>query len=186
MKRGGMSQTTHEEELALKGKISQACVHIHLSLIEASRRFLAEQKRHVYVTPSCYIDLLRTFGKIYEARTSEYARNLTRLRTGLDRLSDANRMVVQMRADLIELSPRIDEKAHETEVLLEKLRHDRAAVEEVRSLVAADEDKMRAETDLVSRYAAEAEKDLAEVKPMLATARESLNALNKADISEIR
>ena len=67
-----------------------------------------------------------------------------------------------------------------------KLTKDQAAVNEVRAIVLDEEEKMRNETDLVTRYAQEAEKDLADVIPLLASARESLNALNKADISEIR
>jgi dynein heavy chain len=175
-----------QEDQEIKEKISKACVYIHTSLTEATRRYLAEHKRHVYVTPSCYIDLLRTFGKIFETKTNEYAASVTRLRSGLESLSEANRLVAEMKADLIVLGPQLEAKARETEELLVKLGRDRAAVNEVRSIVAAEEEKMRTETDLVGQYANEAEKDLADVKPLLAAARESLNALNKADISEVR
>lgn len=74
----------------------------------------------------------------------------------------------------------------ETEELMEKLVKDQEAVNEVASIVSIEEEKMRQQTEMVATYAKEAEKDLAEVIPILALARESLNALNKADISEIR
>jgi dynein heavy chain len=177
---------TINEEDDLKLKISQACVYIHTSLIKASSRYLSEHKRYYYVTPSCYIDLLRTFSKIYESKTSEYLRNLARLKSGLEKLSDANRLVALMKEELIVLGPQIELKAKETEQLLEKLKKDQEAVNEVRYIVAKEEEKMRIETEQVSKYAQEAEKDLADVIPLLAAARESLNALNKADVSEIR
>jgi hypothetical protein len=69
---------------------------------------------------------------------------------------------------------------------LEKLSKDQQAVNQVRSIVLIEEEKMLMDTELVRQYAKEAEKDLADVIPALAGARESLNALNKADISEIR
>lgn len=184
--RNAVPQLSASEEQDLKEKISRACVYIHMSLIESTRRYLAEHKRHVYVTPSCYIDLLRTFGKIYENKTSEYTASLQRLKSGLEKLSEANRLVAQMHADLVVLGPQIEAKARETELLLERLRQDRNAVNEVRAIVLADEEKMRTETELVMQYAHEAEMDLAGVKPLLAAARQALNALTKTDISEIR
>lgn len=69
---------------------------------------------------------------------------------------------------------------------MEKLIKDQNAVNEVASIVLTEEEKMRIQTEMVAKYAMEAEKDLAGVIPILATARESLYALNKADISEIR
>ena len=69
---------------------------------------------------------------------------------------------------------------------MEKLVKDQNAVNEVASIVFVEEGKMRIQTEMVAKYAEEAEKDLAGVIPILALARESLYALNKADISEIR
>lgn len=45
---------------------------MHTSLIKASSKFFTEHKRHYYVTPSCFIDLLKTFSKIFEAKKAEY------------------------------------------------------------------------------------------------------------------
>ncbi len=67
-----------------------------------------------------------------------------------------------------------------------KLVKDQEAMNQVKAIVEQEEGKMRNETDMVQQYAQEAEKDLADVIPILAAARESLNALNKLDISEIR
>ena len=91
-----------------------------------------------------------------------------------------------MREELILLGPQIEKKAGETDELMGKLSEDQEAVNEVRGIVAKEEEKMRVETELVRQYASEAERDLADVVPMLAAARNSLNALNKTDISEIR
>ena len=61
-----------EEQTELKEKIAKACVYIHLSLVKASTKFLAEHKRYYYLTPSCFIDLLKTFIKIFDAKRVEY------------------------------------------------------------------------------------------------------------------
>jgi uncharacterized protein involved in tolerance to divalent cations len=69
---------------------------------------------------------------------------------------------------------------------MEKLLKDQVAVNEVQSIVMDEEEKMRSETELVRKYAQEAEKDLADVIPILKAAKESLYNINKSDISEIK
>ena len=157
-----------------------------MTLIKASSQFLNDHKKHYYVTPSSYIDLLRTFSKMYETNKNEYIENLDRLKNGLQKLSDANELVAIMKEELVILGPQIDLKHKETEKLMAKLIKDQEAVNEVKAIIAKEEEKMRIETEMVKKYAHEAEKDLESVVPLLATAKESLNALNKTDISEIR
>ncbi len=180
------TQLSPVQQEAEKLKISQVCVYMHMSLIKASMKFYYEHKRYYYVTPSCYIDLLRTFTKMFESKKTEYIESLARLRTGLKKLSDANQLVAVMKKELIALGPQIEIKTKETEELMVKLEKDQLAVNEVASIVAAEEEKMSRETEMVRQYAREAEKDLDDVIPILANAREALSAMNKADISEIR
>ena len=180
------TKLTKEEQEAEKIKIAQVCVYMHISLIKASSQFYYEHKRHYYVTPSCYIDLLRTFTKMFESKKNDYIQSLSRLRTGLKKLSDANDLVGVMRKELVLLGPQIETKAKETTQLMKKLEKDKQAVNEVAAIVSAEEEKMSKETEMVRKYAQEAEKDLDDVIPILAHAREALSAMNKADISEIR
>lgn len=109
-----------------------------------------------------------------------------RLKTGLEKLSQANELVALMKEELIVLGPQIEAKAIETENLMAQLLKDQDAVNEVRAIVSREEEKMRSETEMVQKYAQEAEKDLSDVVPILAAAQESLYTLKKADISEIR
>jgi len=104
---------------------------MHMSLIKASSKFYFEHKRYYYVTPSCYIDLIRTFMSIFEAKKADYIDRLSRLRTGLKKLSEANALVGLMRKELISLGPQIERKAQETVVLMKKLEKDQRAVNEV-------------------------------------------------------
>jgi len=102
-----------------------------MSLIKASSKFYFEHKRYYYVTPSCYIDLIKTFMSIFESKKADYIDRLSRLRTGLEKLSEANELVGLMRKELISLGPQIERKAQETVVLMKKLEKDQRAVNEV-------------------------------------------------------
>ena len=74
----------------------------------------------------------------------------------------------------------------DTEVLLAQLEKDQEAVDQVREIVEAEEAVMKRETQIVQDYADECQADLASVIPALQSAIDSLNTLNKKDISELR
>lgn len=74
----------------------------------------------------------------------------------------------------------------DTEVLLAQLEIDQGAVDQVREIVEAEEAVMKRETQIVQDYADECQQDLASVIPALQSAIDSLNTLNKKDISEVR
>ena len=76
--------------------------------------------------------------------------------------------------------------SQDTEVLLGQLEKDQAAVDQVREIVEAEEAVMQKETKVVQDYADECQADLASVIPAIQLAIDSLNTLNKKDISELR
>jgi len=62
----------------------------------------------------------------------DFHRDLHRLQTGLRKLAEAKSMVNVMQTELVELGPKIEEKAKDTERLMAQLRKDSLAVNEVR------------------------------------------------------
>ena len=64
----------------------QVCVDIHQSVADASKQFLVELSRHNYVTPTSYLELLGTFGKLIQMKKSEVSTQRNRTKTGLDKV----------------------------------------------------------------------------------------------------
>ena len=64
----------------------QVCVDIHQSVAVASKQFLAELSRHNYVTPTSYLELLGTFGKLIQLKKNEVSTQRNRTKTGLDKV----------------------------------------------------------------------------------------------------
>ena len=64
------------------------CVDIHQSVAEASRQFLVELSRHNYVTPTSYLELLGTFGKLINLKKTEVSTQRNRTKTGLDKVCE--------------------------------------------------------------------------------------------------
>ena len=58
-----LSSANHEklDEGELRSRLSLCCVSIHRSVVETAKRFYAAHKRHYYLTPSSYMDLMKTY-----------------------------------------------------------------------------------------------------------------------------
>lgn len=171
---------------ALKTKVGQVCVEIHKSIGRMSVRYWEEMRRHYYSTPSSYMELIRLYSKMLKENKAEFVNNKNRLNVGLFKLSEANSLVGEMSVELESLGPKIEEKQRDTEILLEQLKKDQEAVEEVQEIVEQEEGVMQRETQIVQDYADECQRDLSSVIPTLFMATEALDTLDKAAISEIR
>ncbi|XP_074663059.1 dynein axonemal heavy chain 6-like [Tubulanus polymorphus] len=170
----------------LKTSVSNACVKIHSSVTHATTQYWQEMRRKYYLTPSSYMELIKMYARMLEDNKTEFINNRDRLLGGLNKLSEANLLVGTMQDELVTLGPKIEEKAKETEVLLEQLEKDQEAVEQVKTIVEHEREIMQKETALVQNYADECQRDLASVLPALQTAIDALDALNKSDVAEIR
>ena len=70
------------------------CVDIHQSVAVASKQFLVELSRHNYVTPTSYLELLGTFGKLIQLKKTEVSTQRNRTKTGLDKVQTVRCVVM--------------------------------------------------------------------------------------------
>ena len=85
--------------------VVDSCVYIHQSVEDKSKQFLEELRRHNYVTPTSYLELLGTFLKVLGEKKNELGTVKTRLSVGLDKLNNTTTEVEKMKEDLRNLQP---------------------------------------------------------------------------------
>lgn len=72
--------------------------YIHQSISESSARFQENLGRHVYVTPTSYLELLSTYKSVLNEKRVEVGTTKNRLEVGLDKLlSTAEQVAFRMR-----------------------------------------------------------------------------------------
>ena len=59
----------------LQENVALTCVGIHDSVVLATHRFWQEVRRHYYVTPSSYMELIRTYSKLLDEKRSTFVNN---------------------------------------------------------------------------------------------------------------
>ncbi|XP_072106568.1 dynein axonemal heavy chain 6-like, partial [Mobula birostris] len=175
-----------ENSAVLKEKVAKACVDIHNSVSVALEQMWQQMRRHYYITPSKYMELIRTFSNLLTTKKKKILNSRNRFANGLEKLSEASSLIGVMQEELVPLGAQIKKKTKEVEQLMKKLQDDTDAMEEVRAIVKQEEEIMAEKTQVVQEYAEQATSELKNVLPILGQAISALQALDKSDISEIR
>jgi hypothetical protein len=59
---------------------------LHSSALSLAKRFARDAKRHIYITPTMYLELLNSYKRLYAARHAEVSAARTRYENGLGKL----------------------------------------------------------------------------------------------------
>lgn len=158
----------YEEELGITGKIPtlvEMFKTIHKSVEKISITFLDELRRHNYVTPTSYLELLNIYRQILADKRKELKQQIERLKTGLEKLESANKEVEEMKIQLKEMQPKLEKKNQEVGELLQSLTKDQAEAQEHQKLVSIEEEEATLESqkaqelaDTQERFCADAQK----------------------------
>ncbi len=95
----------------LKADVAEVCVDMHQTVGKTTTQFWEEMRRRYYVTPSSYIELIRIYSKMLHEQKNDFLDNRNRLLVGLSKLSEAESLVGTMQEELVNLGPKIEEKA---------------------------------------------------------------------------
>ncbi|KAK9295362.1 hypothetical protein QLX08_010308 [Tetragonisca angustula] len=166
--------------------LSNICVLIHASVEEVTTRFFLEMRRRYYTTPSSYLELLKLFQTTLEKKRKEIELLKSKIANGLNKLRETNEMVGVMKEQLTILAPKLKASTEEVLTLVKILAKQQVECDKVKYVVTAEQATAKAKAEEMAILEADAREDLEAVMPALLEAQRALEALNKADINEIR
>lgn len=149
-------------------------------------RFFERLRRHNYVTPTSYLELIMTFKALLGVKRDEILTLRNRYLTGLEKLEFAASQVSVMQEELQALQPELIKTSAETEKLMIKIEQDTVEVEAKKEVVAADEAVANEAAAAAQAIKDDCESDLAEAIPALESAISALNTLKPADITLVK
>lgn len=101
----------HSETLA------KIAVTMHNDVIENADLFFEELKRKYYITPTSYLELLKTYIEMFRNEKNMIPFNIKKYSVGLEKLKETNASVKILQEEIIKYQPILDQKAMETEVM---------------------------------------------------------------------
>ena len=162
------------------------CVAIHTSAHALTLRFLAEARRYYYVTPTSYLELIKSFKSILAVKQGHNQTLQQRYSVGLSKLIATEESVAGMQEELTLLQPQLIQSGKETEEAMVVIAAETVEADKVKVVVARDEAVASEEAAKVKAIKDECEGELAEAMPLLEAALKALDTLTKNDITEVK
>lgn len=145
-----------------------------------------ELGRKNYVTPTSYLELMRSYRLLYNKKYNEITQKRDRYTTGLDKLDMAADQVAIMQVNLINLQPDLQRLSAETEKIMITIERETAEAEKKKEVVGADEAAANEAAAGSQAIKDDCDSDLQEAIPALNAALAALNTLNPSDITIVK
>lgn len=170
----------------LEKKLVEMVMIFNTNVVDASEKFYRELGRKNYVTPTSYLEMLRSFKVLYKQTFVDITMQRDRYTTGLEKLEFAASQVSVMQKKLQDLQPQLKETSDETEKIMVKIERDTAEAERKKEVVGADEAAANEAAATSQAIRDDCESDLAEAVPALESALLALDTLKPADITVVK
>ncbi|KAJ0065373.1 hypothetical protein NL108_007570 [Boleophthalmus pectinirostris] len=162
------------EECLVVRRVVEMCKTFQTSVNDMSERFFSTLRRHNYVTPTSYLELILTFKTLLNAKRSEVDTARNRYIVGLQKLEFASSQ------------PELVQTSADTDKMMAKIKKETVEVDAKKELVSADEKVANEAAAAAKAIKDECEGDLAEAMPDLEAALSALDTLKPADITVVK
>ncbi|KAK2851543.1 hypothetical protein Q5P01_007819 [Channa striata] len=156
------------------------------ALERLSERFLSELGRHNYVTPTSYLELIAAFRLLLTQKRDNVMKAKQRYTNGLDQLAFAESQVGEMKQELVDLQPKLEQSKIENFKIMKVIEVESVEAEEKSKVVRADEEVAAIKASEAQALKNECESDLAEAIPALEAALSALDTLKPSDITIVK
>eukprot|EP00042_Codosiga_hollandica_P058945 m.896166 g.896166 ORF g.896166 m.896166 type:complete len:2088 (+) comp60006_c0_seq2:2303-8566(+) len=183
LKAGGAAATL---AAAVLDKVAEVAVQIHLVVSQLIDDQTGAGQVHLYVTPSELIEFLSTFAEVYRNKFELISKGQRRIEAGTAQIESTKTLVHDLRGHLESLNPQLADRARITDDLIAQITEDQNKTNEIRARIAEEERIIAEQAVLIKKLTDEADRDLAFILPALEKANQLLQALDKADVAEVR
>ena len=170
----------------IKDNVCKTFVTAHQSTSETSKKMLAQNKRHNYVTPTNYLEFVNGYRALLKEKRSEIGDKAKKLTGGLQKLDETGVQVGEMQQVCIDKKKVVAKAKRDCEELLVEIVQDKRVADEQEKAVNAEATKIAKEADEANAMASECQAGLDKALPALEAAEEALNVLTKKDMSELK
>ena len=173
------------EEKARK-QVVHTCQSIHTSVRDLSVEYKDQVKRINYVTPTSYLELIRSFQTSLGKIRDNLQKQQSRYEVGLEKLGFAASQVSAMQIELTAMLPGLEQAKIETAELMDIIQQKLPGAKAMEQSVGKEAKIVQKKADGCAQMKKECEDDLAVAIPMLEEAMKALNTLKKSDLDEVK
>merc|ERR1719316_2498522 len=138
---------------------------VHLSIDDANKKFLEQERRHNYTTPKSFLELIAFYIAMLGKKQAGVEVNIERLEKGLTIMEQVQSKVEGLKEDLKITMVQVEEKKVATNALIEQVTVASAAAAEEKAVVDEEATKTNAVAKNAAKIKAQADGELAEAIP---------------------
>ncbi|XP_021360073.1 dynein heavy chain 2, axonemal-like isoform X4 [Mizuhopecten yessoensis] len=170
----------------LKPLLAKMFSVMHKSVVAFSLRLLLEMRRHNYVTPTNYLELVSGYKKLLFNKNKELGDACNKLKNGLSKIDETREKVEKMSIELEDAKIKVAQFQKQCDDYLVTLVQQKREADEQQKSVAQKSERITEEESKCQHMADLAQHDLDEALPALEESIKALESLNKKDIGEIK
>jgi len=170
----------------IKAKVVAACVKMQESVLETAADFLFAARIPSYVTPTSYLDLLKTFKNLFEKTRTAIGAAKRRYDIGLAKLSSTQSAVKEMQQQLEGLQPQLEESVLSTNKLMKEIAVQTKDADAKKEVVAVEEKQCNQQAAEAKQQADECQKELDVALPAYEQAMAALKVIKKSDLAQVK
>ncbi|XP_076452214.1 dynein axonemal heavy chain 10-like [Babylonia areolata] len=161
-------------------------VLVHQSVGIYSKRFQQQLRRNNYVTPTNFLDFIKTYLKLLDEKDKYIQSLCDRLMGGLEKIAEASDMLKVLNEKLAVQKVAVKEKSAACEALLAGISKASTEATSKKAIAESKGKEIEEQSVIIVKEKGEAEEALQEALPALEAARLALDDLDKSDVTEIR
>ena len=175
-----------EMEETVKNSCVEMCQLFHKSTIEWSSKMLEQLRRHYYVTPTSYLQMITTFRSLLGEVRHQVLSEKQKFEIGYDQIIKTENSVEGMKQELIEEQPKLEEAQKETARKVEIVDKEKKEAEIKEEAFKEEEAVAKEAFEKAAEIKRECDASLAEVLPLLEKAKRDLDSLTNDEISKVK
>ncbi|KAF0977183.1 hypothetical protein FDP41_003836 [Naegleria fowleri] len=159
---------------------------MHEKVNEFSEMFFHDLGRYTYTTPKSYLEFIKLYKSLLFKKREHIKSLIDRLSQGIQKLRDTTQNVTKLQKQLEIQEKEVKEREAAADVILEKVKKERAIVEAENKKALAEEKNASEISQQVAQQTLECEEEVAKAKPILESAEQALKTLNRNELTELR
>jgi dynein heavy chain, axonemal len=174
------------EEDRRQTNTAKMCSTMHLNVITGCLDMELQFKRHNYVAPTNFLELLNNYQENLHKKRTEKQAALQKFQNGLLKINETEAKVAVMSEELKVNQEQVTAFQAECDAFIKIIQLQTAEADVAKEQVSEQSKKIAVEEDKCKVMAEQAQGDLDAAMPALRAAIAALDSLNKKDLTEIR
>jgi dynein heavy chain len=170
----------------IKQGLVDTCVDMQERVTDLAEKYREELRRHYYVTPTSYIELIIAFKQLLSSKSGETKRSIRRYEEGLEKIIETQSKVTTLQKEQETRLPLLLQAQKETQELKVTLLHQQAEAEKQQINCEKDKAACKVQSDSANAVKEECDQELRRAEPIKVEAEAALAKLKPDDIVEVK